>query len=234
MKLSDLGNVKPTTRAVARLVVEHLDSIGTPLPPHSETGRPMVWGYSTDPSNTEHHSGYALDFMVESHAAIGNAIADYLWHNRVALGVRWIIWRQRIRNPERAGGRWRRMDDRGSDTDNHMDHVHVMLDGRAPTGGAANPGSGSTAGPPFPLPRGSYFGPRSGPPSSVSGYYSHRAALRQWQTQMKRRGWQIAPDGLYGGQTRAIARKFQAEKGLAVDGLIGPATWLAAWRAPIT
>lgn len=92
----------------------------------------------------------------------------------------------------------------------------------------------AAAAPPFPLPAGSYFGPRSGPAASVSGYFSHREDLRRWQAQMKARGWAINPDGLYGGETASVAAAFQSEKGLARDSLVGPATWAAAWTAPVT
>lgn len=88
--------------------------------------------------------------------------------------------------------------------------------------------------PAFPLPAGSYFGPKSGPAASVSGFYSHRGSLQAWQQRMKDRGWSIGVDGLYGPNTEAVARAFQREKGLVVDGLIGPATWAAAWTADIT
>lgn len=88
--------------------------------------------------------------------------------------------------------------------------------------------------PKFPLPRGHYFGPKSGPASSVSGYYSHRADLKKWQAQMRKRGWSIAADGLYGPTTAKVARQFQAEKGLSVDSLIGASTWAAAWTAKVT
>ena len=88
--------------------------------------------------------------------------------------------------------------------------------------------------PPFPLPNGSYFGPRSGPAKSVSGYYSHREDLRVWQQRMKDRGWRITPDGLYGDETARVAKGFQAEKGLAADGLVGRDTWNAAWESPVT
>lgn len=88
--------------------------------------------------------------------------------------------------------------------------------------------------PAFPLPAGWYFGPRSGPTRSVSGYHGHRDDLRRWQSQMARRGWTIGVDGLYGPNTEQNAREFQREKGLTVDGLIGPATWRAAWTSPVT
>ncbi|WP_026124121.1 peptidoglycan recognition protein family protein [Nocardiopsis baichengensis] len=99
---------------------------------------------------------------------------------------------------------------------------------------AGDGGGGAQAAPAFPLPRGWYFGPRSGPVSSVSGYFSHRSGLRRWQRRMAERGWSIAADGLYGSRTAGVARAFQAEKGLSVDGLIGPRTWSAAWTEPVT
>jgi hypothetical protein len=109
----------------------------------------------------------------------------------------------------------------------------VMLPGAAPVQ-AAPVDNGSRPAPAFPLPSGSYFGPKDGPAESVSGYYSHRDDLRTWQSRMAARGWKIDADGLYGDQTASITRQFQAEKGLFVDGLIGPQTWAAAWTAPIT
>ena len=90
------------------------------------------------------------------------------------------------------------------------------------------------AAPKFPLPKGWYFGPRSGPKRSVSGYHGGRNHLKVWQSQMRGRGWKINADGLYGPQTERVARAFQKEKRLSVDGLIGKSTWDAAWEAPVT
>ena len=87
--------------------------------------------------------------------------------------------------------------------------------------------------PAFPLPKGSYFGPKEGPAQSVSGYYSHRADLKKWQAQMKSRGWSITVDGLYGPQTRAVATEFQRKTSLRANGLIGPTGWRYAWEYPL-
>jgi hypothetical protein len=82
--------------------------------------------------------------------------------------------------------------------------------------------------PRFPLPAGHYFGPRNGPTESVSGFVSHRSELAVWQA---RRGFKgRAADGLYGPATAKAARELQAKRGLRVDGLIGRATWTAAWQ----
>lgn len=55
-----------------------------------------------------------------------------------------------------------------------------------------------------------------------------------WQQRMKQRGWRITIDGDYGPQSSGIARQFQKEKRLEVDGVVGPKTWSASWEAPIT
>jgi peptidoglycan hydrolase-like protein with peptidoglycan-binding domain len=58
--------------------------------------------------------------------------------------------------------------------------------------------------------------------------------VRTWQQQMKDRGWPIDVDGFYGEQSRSICLKFQQEKGLAGDGIVGPVTWTKSWTAPVT
>lgn len=58
--------------------------------------------------------------------------------------------------------------------------------------------------------------------------------VRQWQQQMAARGWRITVDGVFGEQSRKVCVDFQAEKGLAVDGVVGPTTWAKAWTAPIS
>lgn len=56
-----------------------------------------------------------------------------------------------------------------------------------------------------------------------------RPGVAQWQSQMQQRGWPITVDGLYGDESARIARQFQAEKGLLVDGVVGAQTWEAAF-----
>jgi hypothetical protein len=54
----------------------------------------------------------------------GYAIADYAAANMEKYGIDYVIYRQRIYNPEIADY-WRDMADRGSPTQNHMDHNHL-------------------------------------------------------------------------------------------------------------
>jgi hypothetical protein len=75
----------------------------------------------------EHGSGLALDVMVTG--STGDAVAEFLQANADALGVSELIWEQRIWTVQRSSEGWRAMEDRGSTTANHYDHVHVTVYG---------------------------------------------------------------------------------------------------------
>jgi CW_7 repeat len=103
-----------------------------------------MWGYDNDASNTEHHSGRALDLMVKNHE-IGQWIRDYAWRNRERLDLQHVIWEQHITSTVTSPGVVRKMADRGNTTANHMDHVHVLFfdaDYVAPGGGTPPPTTG--------------------------------------------------------------------------------------------
>jgi peptidoglycan hydrolase-like protein with peptidoglycan-binding domain len=51
---------------------------------------------------------------------------------------------------------------------------------------------------------------------------------------MKERGWDIKVDSNYGDESERVCRAFQREKGLAVDGILGPNTWRVTWESPVT
>jgi len=60
-----------------------------------------------------------------------NALAEYCASNQAALGLKYVIWNQRIN----SGGRgWRAMADRGGITQNHFDHVHITFSGSSCSG----------------------------------------------------------------------------------------------------
>ena len=86
-----------------------------------EVASMTVGGYD---AHGEHSSGQALDFML-SDKALGDSIAAYLQQHAAELTLYDIIWYQRIWTPVRASEGWRSMEDRGSATANHYDHVHV-------------------------------------------------------------------------------------------------------------
>ncbi|HET7735870.1 MAG TPA: peptidoglycan DD-metalloendopeptidase family protein [Nocardioidaceae bacterium] len=90
-----------------------------------------VGGYresATDPNG--HPAGLAADFMVPLNAAgraQGDRLAAYAKANAQKLGIDYIIWYQRIWSVARASEGWRPMEDRGSATQNHLDHVHINV-----------------------------------------------------------------------------------------------------------
>lgn len=92
------------------------------------------------------------------------------------------------------------------------------------------------AAPPFPYPPTDYLGMPSADPHCHSGHYGppDSGHVRTWQQQMAMRGWAILVDGDFGTQSRSVCCQFQAEKGLAVDGLVGTKTWHASWTEPVT
>ncbi len=59
--------------------------------------------------------------------AQGQAVADYVRAHATELGVTYVIWRQHIWSVARSSEGWRLMEDRGSPTQNHFDHVHVSV-----------------------------------------------------------------------------------------------------------
>jgi hypothetical protein len=105
---SQLGAVKPHVRSAANF-------LGCTF------GEPTVLGVAGRAGTSDHPSGKALDFMVDR--ATGNALAACALRDQNALGVSYVIWRQRIN----FGSGWKPMEDRGGVTANHFDHVHVSF-----------------------------------------------------------------------------------------------------------
>jgi len=64
--------------------------------------------------------------------------------------------------------------------------------------------------------------------------FTRGGGTAQWQAQMAARGWALAVDDQYGPASANVCRQFQAEKGLQVDAVVGPATWAATWESPVT
>ncbi|NYG55561.1 hypothetical protein [Nocardioides perillae] len=84
---------------------------------------PQITSYGDFRSDGEHSQGIALDIMVSGD--LGWQVAEYLRANHAELGISYLIYAQKIWSVERSGEGWRGMEDRGSTTANHYDHVHV-------------------------------------------------------------------------------------------------------------
>jgi hypothetical protein len=86
---------------------------------------PSVSAWGGRSGSGDHGAGLALDIMVTG--SIGDAIAEYVRAHAAELGVSEVIWEQQIWTVERSSEGWRPMEDRGSPTANHFDHVHVSV-----------------------------------------------------------------------------------------------------------
>lgn len=87
----------------------------------------------------------ATDLMVSPYGTItsagsakGDRLAQFAVNNRKKFGIMYVIWKQRINSFDGRG--WRAMENRGSITQNHFDHVHVSFYTSANMGLAINTG----------------------------------------------------------------------------------------------
>ncbi|HYN30351.1 MAG TPA: hypothetical protein VES95_10860, partial [Dermatophilaceae bacterium] len=153
----DLGPVRPQTRALVEQVAPMF-------------GVTTVYGFREADAHPDHPSGLAADLMVglsaDGHAR-GTRVATYLQAHAAGLGVAYVIWDQRIWSVKRAGQGWRPMEDRGSPTQNHKDHVHVTVSGDASSGSLpAGSGCVTDQDPAGPVVSGGWARPADGPVTS--------------------------------------------------------------------
>lgn len=84
----------------------------------------------------DHQTGRGLDFMTYDDLALGQQIADWAKGQASQMGVKYIIFNERIWSTARAGEGWRPCS-AGScysgpdDTLAHRDHVHISVEGNA-------------------------------------------------------------------------------------------------------
>ena len=80
----------------------------------------------------DHPSGRALDLMIPGYTtaagrALGAEVAAWSRVNAKELGINYVIWDQRIWNIQRDSEGWRYMADRGGDSANHKNHLHITV-----------------------------------------------------------------------------------------------------------
>lgn len=91
------------------------------------------YGVRKDPI-PDHPSGRALDLMLPSYSsksgqALGYVVRDWARAHARELGIQYVIFHQHIWNIERDSEGWRYMSNRGSDSANHINHVHITVYG---------------------------------------------------------------------------------------------------------
>jgi hypothetical protein len=87
---------------------------------------PELSAYGGQDGHGEHVNGEAIDFMVPD-SGTGDRIRDFLYAHQAELDLFDIIWNHTIWTIERSGEGFRGMEDRGSPTANHEDHVHIKI-----------------------------------------------------------------------------------------------------------
>ena len=91
-----------------------------------------IGGYRVgDPE--DHGKGLAVDVMVPTNSELGDQVAQYAIDNMDRAGISYIIWKQQfympVNNIYGPANTWNQMPDRGGDTANHNDHVHISFNG---------------------------------------------------------------------------------------------------------
>lgn len=79
----------------------------------------------------DHGKGLAVDVMVPTNSELGDQVAQYAIDNMDRAGISYIIWKQQfympVNNIYGPANTWNQMPDRGGDTANHYDHVHISF-----------------------------------------------------------------------------------------------------------
>lgn len=91
-----------------------------------------IGGYRAgDPD--DHGKGLAVDVMVPTSSQLGDQVAQYAIDNMDRAGISYVIWKQQfympVDNIYGPANTWNQMPDRGGDTANHYDHVHISFNG---------------------------------------------------------------------------------------------------------
>ena len=111
-----LSGLRPSAKGLVNNVLQNFSQINT------------IYGVRPHDPYPDHPSGHAIDLMLpnyKSNEALGWKMAKYYQAHASELGVSYIIFHQQIWSVARDSEGWRHMEDRGGDTANHMDHVHI-------------------------------------------------------------------------------------------------------------
>jgi hypothetical protein len=123
--------------------LEQIDIEGPSVLPHVQrfANRACAAVASCQPSTYAGHSpvaAQALDNLVTpaygqtsaDDNQLGDTLAEYALAHKAENGIDYVIWLQRINFGD--GNGWKAMENRGSITQNHYDHVHISFEQTAP------------------------------------------------------------------------------------------------------
>lgn len=142
-RLENKDKLKPDALNLAKDVAEKFPEVDT------------IGGWRAKDPFPDHPSGRAIDVMVPVGSELGDRVNEYIWQNAEKYHIEYTIWKQMYYPSADAPSM---MEDRGSPTQNHFDHVHVTVAEEGQDGAK----SGSTAGSSSKRGSGSLCGPGSG------------------------------------------------------------------------
>lgn len=125
------SNLQPAAILARRNIHKYWPEIGT------------IGGYRAYDAYPDHPSGLALDIMTGD--PVGTEVNAWLHAQKDALALNYTIWKQFY---QPAGGTGNMMDDRGSITQNHYDHIHALFNANGVAGIQAG---GAGTGPSVPI-----------------------------------------------------------------------------------
>ena len=106
------GGLQPIAQLMARIIKKTWPN-----------GVSSIGGYRPPDGYNEHSTGRALDVMINNNTT-GDEVKDFSIVNDKNYPINWTIWQQAMHYP--PDGRRVPMEDRGSPTQNHMDHDHIF------------------------------------------------------------------------------------------------------------
>jgi len=141
--ISDLSGQRHKVAALIAKFVPESPVLGNSVTPRMAAVRdavdrrfgPFVAIGCWRPGSDDHSQGRACDFMLSTggvlpitqKVALGYEVASWAQANASRLGIEYIIYRQKIWDIRMASSGWVPMEDRGSITANHFDHVHISV-----------------------------------------------------------------------------------------------------------
>lgn len=219
---------------------------------------PHVWmGSGWRTGSSEHSSGRAIDIMfvpnvgkrpTAKQAAARDALVAWVLANGKALKVQWMLvsrdGKPRTQSYNFDRGTWKNLENRGSISANHVDHIHLYFKKGATwpssLNGAVIGGTSSKPSPGLPasgVSKPSAWDGKTFPGAQVFRKGEKHPATKVVQERLVKHGFNPgAQDSYFGDKTASAVSAFQKAQGWSgadADGVPGPETWKRLLAEPV-